>query len=146
ITRRFFPFRFRWQSFTGPLSISGRFEKTDVRNRFVFFTRCGMEAAEVSNHPLAVVQFPVHRRAPLFAVDCCPSFRKPPAEVLITAVVDEFEKVAVADWSFVERVVLEEDLMPRLLIIECEVVRTVRARAVVTNSKKSTLNLSHAFN
>src|SRR6185437_2275874 len=122
ITRCLFPFRFGWQPFAGPLRERGRFEEADVRNRFVFLARCRMETAEVSNHPLALVQFPVKRRAPSLGVDCCPTFGKPPAEVLITAVVDEFEKIAVADWSFVDGVILQEDLMRGLLVIESEIV------------------------
>src|SRR3954454_8572290 len=103
-----------------------------------------MQAGKVSNHPLAVVLFPVKWSAPLFAIHGFPAFGKPPVKVLITTVLYEFEKVAIADRSFIERVVLQKDLVRRLLVIECEVVRTVRPRAVVADSKQSAFNLGHA--
>ena len=93
-----------------------------MRDRLVRFAFDRMQTSEVANHPLVVVQFPVKRRAPLFAIDNFPAFGKPPAKVLITAVADELEKVAVADQRAVERVVLQENLVRRLFVVESEIV------------------------
>src|SRR5919205_1293989 len=98
-----------------------------------------MQTREVADHPLAVMQFPVERRLPMFAVDCLPTFGKPPAEVLIAAVVDELEKVSVTDWSLVDREILKEDLMRGLLVIKC------KSLTFVSQLKQATFYLRHAF-
>src|SRR6185503_15036730 len=145
-TRSLLPFRFGRKSFAGPLRKRRGFEKADVRNGLVLLARGGMQTGEVANHPLAVVQLPVKRRAPLLVIYCRPAFGEPPAEVLIAAVVDEFEKVAVADRGFVERVVPEEDLVRRLLVIKCEVVGTRSARVVIAQPEQPAFDFRDAFN
>jgi len=77
-----------------------------------------MQAGKVANHPFAVLQFPVKRRAPLFAIDCFPAFGKPPAKVFVATLVDKFEKVAVADRGFVDREVMDENLVRWLFVVE----------------------------
>ena len=81
-----------------------------------------MKTGKISNHPLAVVELPVKRCAPVFTIDGFPAFGKPPAEVFISAVLNEREKVSDADRSFIDREVLEEHLMRRLFIVERELV------------------------
>src|ERR1051326_2342437 len=101
-----------------------------------------MEPGEGANHPFAVVQLPVKRCAPLFAIDRFPAFGKPPAKVLIAAVVDEFEKLAVADWRFVDGEVLEEHLVRRLLVGKGE----WGFIFIETNPDQAPSDVGHAFN
>src|SRR5215208_7012353 len=97
-----------------------------------------METGKVSNHPFAVMQFPVQRRAPLLAIYSLPTFRKPPAEVLIPAVLNEFEKLSVADHGLIDCVVLERHLVRGLLIVKSKL-----PRLFVAQHEEPTFNLSH---
>src|SRR5689334_19268231 len=100
-----------------------------------------MQTGKVANHPFVIVQLPIKRRAPLFAIDCFPAFGKPPVKVLIATVVDEFEKVAVADGSFVDQEVLDEDLVLRFLVVERKWSRARSVSAVVAEPDQSTFDL-----
>ena len=106
-----------------------------------FHPRHGVvQAGEVANHPFAVVEFPVHRRAPLFAVDCCPSFGKPPAEVLVATVAEKFEKVAIAYECAVERIaVVRIDTVREAVVVRAEhghrSVRTLSRQAHVAGRR-----------
>src|ERR1051326_8742086 len=99
-----------------------------------------MQPGEVANHPFAVVQLPGKRCAPLFAIDRFPAFGKPAAKVLIAAVVDEFENLAVAHWRFVDGEVVDENLVRRFLIVKGE----WRFIFIVTKPDQSTSDVSNA--
>src|ERR1041385_1558602 len=101
-----------------------------------------MQPGEVANHPFAVVQLPVKRCAPLFAIDRFPAFGKPPAKVLIAAVVDEFEKLAVADWRFVDGEVLDENLVRRFLVVKGEWGFVL----IISKPDEAASDVGHAFN
>src|SRR6185503_1798056 len=124
ITRRLLPFRLCGQSLAGPFCKCRCFEVTGVANGFGFAACGGFETGKVSDHPLAVMEFPVKRCLPVFAFDCFPAFGKPPAEVLISTVADEFEKVTVGHEGFIEREIA----------------------SVVTQRKQSSLDLCHTVN
>src|SRR5882724_13642243 len=110
-----------------------------------------MQATEIADHPFIVVQFPIQRRRPMFAVDSFPAFGKPPAEVLVAAVAHELQKVTVTDRSAVDGKILQEYLMRGFFIVESEVM--VRRTLVfglwslvlptVTEPEQSALNLGH---
>src|SRR6185503_21084645 len=104
--------------------------------------RGGGKTGEVANHPLAVVKLPIHRRAPVFAVDCFPTFRKPPAKVFISALAHEFEVIAVADERAVDGEVASEDLVRRLLVVPG---KFVFVRVPVAQPKQATFDFSHTF-
>src|SRR5688500_523516 len=77
-----------------------------------------MKTGKVSNDPFAVVEFPVKRCAPVFAVDGLPAFRKPPAKVFVTTVVNELKEIPIADRSFIDREVPKKHLVCRLFVVE----------------------------
>src|SRR5262249_31019758 len=132
-------FSFRRQPFARPLGERGSLEETDVRNGIFTPGSGGVKTGKISNQPLAVVQFPVKRRLPMFAFDSFPAFRKPPAKVLIAAVAHEFEKLAIGDQCAIDREVWYEDAMRRLLVIES------KTAAFMAEAKHAAFDLSHAF-
>src|SRR5258708_20706069 len=77
-----------------------------------------MQAREVSDEPLTVLLLPVKRRLPFFTIDSLPTFREPPAKVLIAAITYEFNKLSVADESLIDGKILQEDLGRWLFIVE----------------------------
>ena len=54
-----------------------------------------------------------------------PTGRMPPAKILITAGVDEFKIVAIADRRAIDRKVLQENFVLRFLVIEGEIIARV---------------------
>src|SRR6266404_1199400 len=99
-----------------------------------------MQAREVSDEPLTVLLLPVKRRLPFFTIDSLPTFREPPAKVLITAVAHEFEKLSVADESLINGKILQEDLVRWLFIVESKIPFGVRrlVAALVSTTTRST--------
>ena len=93
-----------------------------MTDRFIGFAFGRVQSGEVTNHPLAVKLLPIKWRLPVFAIDRCPAFGKPPAKVLITTVADKREIVAVRDGRAIKRVVHEENLVRGLFVVESEVV------------------------
>src|SRR5690349_20478573 len=98
-----------------------------------------MKAGEVANQPFVIVEFPIERRLPVFAFDRFPTFGKPPAEVLVAAVVDEVEVFAVGDGRAIDGEVLQEDLMRRFLVVPR------KSLSLKTQRKQATLDFRGAF-
>src|SRR5262249_49753584 len=66
-----------------------------------------------------------------------PALAQPPAVIVVTAVVDEFEEFAVADRRAVNREILQENRVLRLLVVPGEIV------SGVTEREQSALDLGH---
>src|SRR5215470_9996787 len=99
----FFPLGFGGQPLPYPLCVSRSFKITDMRDRLVGLFLGSMQAMKIADHPLTVPQLPVKRRPPLLPIHGLPAFAQPPTIIVVTAVVHEFEKLAVADRSAVNR-------------------------------------------
>src|SRR4051794_16458853 len=99
----------------------------------------GVQAREVANQPLTVVEFPVEWCLPVFLFDRFPTFGEPPAEVLITAVAHEIEVFAVSDQSFIDLKVLQEDLVSWFLVVPRKI------SSLVTQPKESAFDVGHAL-
>src|SRR5687768_16912929 len=106
IARRLLPFSFGRESFPGPLGERRGFVIADVRDGVFTSGSNRMQTGKVSNHPLAVVFFPVKRCLPLLLFDCFPTFGEPPAKVLIRAVAHELEELTVCYRGFVDLKIL----------------------------------------
>src|SRR4030095_6616843 len=70
--------------------------------------------------PSAFLTSPVGGRMPVLAIHSFPTFRKPPAKVLVSAVSNEVQKFPVTDRRFVDRKIFYENLVLWLLIIKRE--------------------------
>ena len=81
--------------------------------------------------PAAVSLFPVHRRGPPLCLHYIPAQRQPEFGAGVAAVFDECKKIAVGYRMRCELEWGEEDVVPRLFIIEAE------AGAVVANGDHS---------
>ena len=79
-----------------------------------------MQAREITDQPFPIVKLPVKRRFPLLLVDRLPTFRKPPAIIVVAAAAHELEKLRVTDKRAIESEILQENLVRRLLIIKSE--------------------------
>src|SRR5262249_52229971 len=66
-----------------------------------------------------------------------PALAQPPAVIVVTAVVDEFDEIAIADRRAVNREILQEDRVLRLLVVPGEIL------AGVTEREQSAPDLSH---
>src|SRR4051812_10452266 len=87
ISNPFFPFCLSRQTLARPLGIGRSLEKTGVRTRLVKLVVARVKSAEIANHPLAIVLFPIKRGLPLFSVPLSPSGGMPPAKIFVTAVI-----------------------------------------------------------
>src|SRR5258705_13183208 len=99
-----------------------------------------MQAREVSDEPLTVLLLPEKRPLPFFTIDSLPTFREPPAKVLIAAITYEFNKLSVADESLIDGKILQEDLVRWLFIVESKIPFGVRrlVAALVSTTTRST--------
>ena len=122
-----------------------------------------MQTGKITNHPFAILLFPVKRRSPVLLIHFLPAGGMPPAKILITTVVHEFKIVAITHGRTIDEKVFEKDLVVWLLIVECKVVTEPRAVArslrvliegpvatargsvtyFITKLKQSALNLHH---
>src|SRR5882762_450511 len=122
VTCRLFPLGFSWQTFPHPLRKCRRFQITYMGHGLVGFPCRWMQAREVSDEPLTVMLFPVERRLPFFTIDRLPTFREPPAKVLVAAVAYEFKKLSVTYESLIDGKILQEDLVRGLFIVESKII------------------------
>src|SRR5258705_9320718 len=99
-----------------------------------------MQAREVSDEPLTVLLLPVKRPLPFFTIDSLPTFREPPAKVLIAAITYEFNKLSVADESLIDGKIRQEDVVRWLFIVESKIPFGVRrlVAALVSTTTRST--------
>src|SRR5213594_1089470 len=133
-----------------------------MTNRLIVALHNRPESIEVTNQPLAIVDFPIERRMPVLAIESFPSFRKPPAKVLVTAITNEFKKVAITNQRLVDGEVLYEHLVLGLLVVKSKLLGvrwpgtalvkpTSRLRArvnglTVSQPHQPALDFRHAFN
>src|SRR6266446_5559544 len=88
-----------------------------------------MQTGKITNHPFTISLFPVKRRLPVLLIHFLPARGMPPAKILITADVDEFEIFAIADRRQINSKVFQKHLVLRLFVVKSEVVTEPRAVA-----------------
>src|SRR6266446_5866831 len=122
-----------------------------------------MQTGEITNHPFAILLFPVERRLPVLLIHFLPAGGMPPAKILITTGIYEFKIVSVANGRAIDEEVFQEHFVLRFLVVEGEIITEPRAVArglrvlikgpvatarcsvtrFITKLKQSSLNLHH---
>src|SRR4051812_35059682 len=114
----YFPFSFRREPRARPLCVGVSFVVAHVANRFV--EPNAPPAGQRVIPPLAIALLPVKGRVPRVRGELIPTIREPKLRVLVAAIVDELEILAIshAAGSKLER--LQVNLVARLLVVERE--------------------------